>query len=155
MKPTTRYLADMLDLDSPLATEDILFRGGRATAARQEGADVLVTVPFIGQQKGKTLADADAPEVKQDLRVRAYGDAIVRVTWSPDGGAPLDPSPMLEWDASLKPEPLHIEHDEQEVRLLDTKGQLRASFCAQGPADPEMVGTDVAGDLGIRGRHQA
>ena len=100
MKQANQYLADMLDLETPQAAQDTLWVAGRPTAIAALAGGVCLTVPFQAQQKGfKTLPDTTIPPRLLPVKIRAYGDSVVRVSF----GTILEDSPMLDCDLSLEP----------------------------------------------------
>ncbi|MHB1459340.1 MAG: hypothetical protein ACYC0V_20715, partial [Armatimonadota bacterium] len=105
MKQTNRFVNDMLDYDLPEAAGDVLWRACRPTGARISGDVVALEVPFQAQKRGGALtsivADDECLRVNRELVVRAYGDAVIRVTLAVDGEIPGDESVMLEWHESL------------------------------------------------------
>jgi alpha-D-xyloside xylohydrolase len=126
MKQTNRFMSDMLDFDLPETERDMLWRACKPTSAIARDGAIILSVPFAAQQRALTMIPDDSkPRRVHELIVRAYGDAVVRVTAAFDGPVPGDESVMLEWDPSLKPEPLDVRSVPDGWEILDTRGTVR------------------------------
>src|SRR5512145_1650198 len=107
MKQSNDFLMDMLDMDTPEAINDILWRACRPTAVNAVNGDVYLTVPFQAQKKGPIVeANSGIARKEYKLRVRAYGDNILRLSIAFDDALPdhddsTSNSPMLDMQASL------------------------------------------------------
>jgi alpha-D-xyloside xylohydrolase len=105
------YLRDLLGTD---LSKDTLYRIGRVASAVEEDGDVLFTAPLIilsPQLK-------DGAEVGTAcIRVRLYGDQVVRLLISRQPRSFADESPMLEWDPAMKKSPAHLSKDETGWRI--------------------------------------
>lgn len=109
MKQGNDFMVDMLDLDSPEATGDVVWRACRPTGARVLNSDVWFTVPFQAQKQGLLVeVDPGIQRREHALRVRAYGDQVVRLSIAFTGELSGDDSPMLELHPSLAVEPLSV-----------------------------------------------
>ena len=125
MKQANQYLADILDLETPQAANDVLWVAGRPTAIAAVAGGVCLTVPFQAQQRGfKVLPDKTVPPRLLPVSVRAYGGAVVRVSFGPV----LEDSPMLQWD--MQPEPLTV----KDWMAVDSQGRVRLSVATNEPA---------------------
>lgn len=143
MKQANIFLADMLDFDP---ANETIFLAGRPTALEVVPGGVRLTVPFQAQKKSfKTESDGTPPRLLP-VTVRAYGDAIVRVSL----GETWDDSPMLQW--SVKPEPLTVDG----WNIVDSQGRVRLSVATESsplrsqvaglPAPPERFAVTVIPD---------
>ena len=100
------YLGDVLEADLSKAT---LYRIGRVASAVEEDGDVLFTAPII--KLSPRLKDGG--EAGQAyVRVRLYGDQVVRLLISRQPRSFADESPMLEWDPAMKKSPARLSKDE-------------------------------------------
>jgi alpha-D-xyloside xylohydrolase len=126
MQQSNYYPYDMLDLDAPEARKDVVYRAGRARQLREQEGMIVLTVPFHVLKNDLIMFPVkEAPEKDYEVYVRAYGNEIVRVT-VPFGKALRDDStPMLEWDPTLKPEPLRLEKADEGYSILDRSGARR------------------------------
>ena len=124
MKPSHRFTDDMLDLNSPEAKDDVVFVAGRPTGVTAEGSAVVLEVPFF-QRLPATPEGATPPTRTHRLIVRAYGNAIVRVSFSVGGQVPGDDSVMLEWHSSLKPVALKARQTDGGYEIVDPRGKVR------------------------------
>src|SRR5574344_1639827 len=128
MKQKNRYVFDMLDMDSPDASRDVVFRAGKPVSGRADGNLVVLSVPFYAQElRNMFLFPAKGAEPKlSDVIVRAYGDSIVRVTVPFGGKLPDDAAnPMLEWDPSLSVERLEAGKTADGWAIIDGAGRTR------------------------------
>jgi alpha-D-xyloside xylohydrolase len=117
---------DMLDLELPESSEDILWRVCKPISARVKDKAVVLGVPFQAQKRMNFVPDEETPRKNYDLIVRAYGDSIIRVSIGFGGELPDDDgNVMLEWDPSLKPEPLKVRKTESGWDILDTDDNVR------------------------------
>ena len=100
------YLRDVLGTD---LSKDTLYRIGHVASAVEENGDVLFTAPLI----------ALSPQLKDGaeagtgyIRVRLYGDQVMRVLISRANRSFADESPMLEWSPAMKKTPARLSKDE-------------------------------------------
>ena len=137
MKQGNDFMVDLLDLDLPEAADDVLWRACRPTGARAVGGDVWLTVPFQAQEPG-LLVEADLETTRRDvqLRVRAYGDQIVRLSAAFAGVTPGDDGPMLdEMHPSLAAVSLSVRETGSGWEVTDEGGRVRF---AVNTAEPEI-----------------
>lgn len=135
MKQANQFQFDMLDLNSPEARQDLLWRAGRPVAAEACGGDVFLTVPFQAQKPGlASEPDAEAARVNYALRVRAYGEEMIRLTTCFAGEMAEDGSPMLELDPQLKRMALDVRTVEGGWEIVDERGTERARVNTAEPA---------------------
>jgi len=133
MKQTNFQLFDFLDFDTALTGNEVLWKSCAPVSSRVEGTDVVFEIPF---QKQKVSNDI-APTVKQQqygyrMRMRAYGARIFRLSLHFHEGEMQD-SPILEMDERLKVVPLQLEKSDNEWRIKDANGTLRACLNRRSP----------------------
>jgi len=127
MKQTNYQLVDFLDFDAELNGKELLWIAGAPKNIDQDGSDVVLEIPFQRQLPGvNIMPDRDAEPQTFQLRMRAYGEKILRVFVALEGGGSWPDSPMLEPDASLTVMPLGFEQHPDEWLVKDGNGQLRA-----------------------------
>lgn len=128
MKPTNYHLFDFLDFDQKMDGSEVLWRAIAPTDAVEKNGDVIFTIPFQKQINSNEIApDRGATPKNYNLRIRAYGDKIVRATIAFDVPE-MDDSLMLEMSPELKQNPLKIEKAKDAWIVKDSKGTIRASL---------------------------
>ena len=118
----------MLDQDVPEAQRESIFRSGIPSAIHQEGLSAVIEIPFIKQELRNLFLHPSVPtETKStNMKVRAYGASIIRLTISSSSCFPSDEeNPMLDWAPSLKQELLHPVTTEAGWSLMDLSGTTR------------------------------
>lgn len=134
MNPTNHPIVDFLGFDPDFAGPERLWRALTPSGVKTDGPDVCVRVPFQVQKPGVDIApDREFAPVIHCLRLRAYGPDILRVAVDAGNGAMRD-SEMLQLRPDLKPDPLRIEQDDGEWRIVDSAGTVRARFDLREPA---------------------
>lgn len=134
MKQTNYYLFDFLDFDTSLNGGDILWRACAPTHIETKGSDVLVTIPFQKQLlSNDILPDTSAERKNYTLRLRAYGEKIIRVSMG-FGVPDMPDSLMLDLDPALKVSPLEVIKSKNEWLVIDPKANKKASFNFWKPA---------------------
>jgi alpha-D-xyloside xylohydrolase len=114
MMPHNRFREDILDLEEPAASGDVVYIAAPATSARVEGDAVVLTLPLLARKPTSFEADPAARSLAVELRLQSFSGCIVRVYAAlgrADMAAPqedLDSSPMIERDGDLRAEPLAI-----------------------------------------------
>ncbi|GAT62232.1 glycoside hydrolase family 31 protein [Paludibacter jiangxiensis] len=133
MQQTNYQLFDFLDFSTALDSGDRLWRACTPTEIEVKNGDVFITIPFQKQQNSNEInPDTSAPRKNYMLRLRAYGQQIVRAAigfgteWKED-------SPMLELDARLTSNPLHVEKTAQEWIVRDSHNQTKANVSFRQP----------------------
>jgi alpha-D-xyloside xylohydrolase len=128
MKQTNYYLFDFLDFDPERLGTDALWKACKPSGITAQNGDVLVTVPFQKQKSSNEISpDLDVPRKDYTLRLRGYGDKILRV--SIGFGLPDMPdSPMLDMSNGLKINKLTVEKKENEWLVCDSRGNKKAWF---------------------------
>jgi alpha-D-xyloside xylohydrolase len=129
------FMRDMLDLETPEAAHDVLWRACVPTAAEAVDGDVYVTVPFQAQRAGLTVAaDPSVPRKAYRLRIRAYGAGVVRLSIAFTGDLPTDEGPMLAIDKTLVHVPLAVCAVDNGWEFTDETGKVRARIRTRPPA---------------------
>ena len=114
MMQFNRFREDMLDLEDPAASADVVYIAAPATSARVEGAVAVLTLPLIARRPSSFEANLAVAPLAVELRLQSFGACMVRacVDFSfPGTAAPredLDSSPMIERDDTLRNEPLVV-----------------------------------------------
>ena len=147
MKQSALFVTDMLDLDDPEAIADVVWSANRPSAVQKDGGDAVLTIPFTANKRsGKDLAPIEGRPAKEyPVRVRAYGESVVRVTVG-FGKAPLaDANPMLSFAPSMKPVDLSVEAASDGWVIQDPQGIRRFKIStADAPIRPWKEGESVA-----------
>ncbi len=133
MKQTNYHLFDFLDFDLSLNGEDILWRACEPVHIEKEGTDVVITIPFQKQKCSNDIcSDNTAQRKEYKLRLRAYGEKILRVSVGidiPD----MPESPVLELSPELIVTPLDFIKSRNEWLVIDPKADKKASFNFKKP----------------------
>jgi alpha-D-xyloside xylohydrolase len=126
MKQANDFMMDMLDMDSPAAAGDIIWRACKPTDARQVDGDVIVTIPFQAQAKSNKIApDTSVARRDHELRIRAYGGAAIRLSIA-FAGQVQETSVMLDLHPTMKIEKLIVTRRKTGWDVTDEAGTLRA-----------------------------
>ncbi len=134
MRQTNYQLFDFLDFDTQLNEGDRLWRACMPTHIENCGGDVCITVPFQAQNNSNEIApDNSIPQKEYILRLRAYGDKILRVSLS-FGGEIAETSEMLQLDGSVEPMALSFTQTAEEWVVSDAQGTKRAVLDFRQPA---------------------
>ena len=127
MQNTNYYIYDWMDFDRQLSKPEALWKAYATTSIKAVDGDVLIELPYQKQVlQDDMLADESAPQQSYTLRLRAYGDSIVRVFTSMVGDEMSDESYMLEMDSHLHHMPLFIEEDNGIYTITDAASRVRA-----------------------------
>lgn len=128
MKQTNYQLIDFLDFAPGLDGGESLWRACKPLHIELDGTDVLITIPFQKQLNSIDIqADREVLPTNYMLRLRAYGDKIIRAVIG--FRVPAMPnSVMLDFHQTLKPTPLTFETSEKEWLVKDKNGNTRARF---------------------------
>ena len=135
MKQTNFQLFDFLDFDTSLTGDEALWRACAPVSILLDGTDVLLEIPFQKQLVENDIApDLPVPRKNFFIRLRAYGEKIVRVAInvdSPSGTSlpeisAMKDSIMLEMDPNMVVMHLGFEKTESAWIIKDDKGQIRA-----------------------------
>jgi len=138
MKPQNNLLADLLDLDAPEASHDVLWSVGTPQTVRVQEGQVGIELEFIAQalvEEG-IKPDKSIPPKKHTLWVRAYGEEIIRLTidFNGDELCTDDSNVMLDIDDELERLPLSVDKDSQDWKVIDSKGKMRMEIITQPPS---------------------
>ena len=127
MQQTNYYIFDWMDFDSDFSKDESLWKAYEPTAVNEADGDILVTVPYQKQvQQEDMLADTYVPQRDYTLRLRAYGDAVVRVFTSMAGDEMSDESHILDIHPDMKKMPLNVRQCDGIYTITDAKGATRA-----------------------------
>jgi len=138
------YLRDLLGTD---LSKDTLYRIGRVASAVEEDGDVLFTAPLIILSPHLK----DGAEVGTAcIRVRLYGDQVVRMLISRSNPSLTDESPMLEWSPAMKKTPARLSKDENGwvvssdvmARFKTGSGDFAPVISPDGTVNIEFQGQD-------------
>jgi len=138
------YLRDLLGTD---LSKDTLYRIGRVASAVEENGDVLFTAPLI--TLSPQLRDG-AEAGTAWIRVRLYGDQVVRMLVSRSNRPLADESPMLEWSPAMKKTPARLSKDENGwvvssdvmARFKTGSGDFAPVISPDGTVNIEFQGQD-------------
>lgn len=139
-----RFLGEVLGTD---LSRDTLYRIGPVASGAEEDGDALFTAPLITLSPQLT-AGAEAGTAY--IRVRLYGDQVVRMLISPTKQAFDEESPMLEWSPAMKKMPAHLSQDENGwtvssngiVRCKITSGDFAPEILPDGAVNIDFQGQD-------------
>lgn len=128
MKQTNYYLFDWMDFDEHLSKDESLWKAYTSTDVQAVDGDILITVPYQKQVlQEDMLADTDVPQRMYTLRLRAYGDSVVRMFTSMVGDEMKDgDSYMLEIDKALGNKALSVSFADDVYTVTDADGRTRA-----------------------------
>ena len=129
MKSQNNPLADLLDFDTPEASQDVLWSAGMPHSVHKLDGCTGIELNFFAQtfnQEGIEL-DKNIPPRRHTLWVRAYGEEIIRLTINFNGSEmPADENnPMLEIAGDLKRLPLSVDKDSNGWKVVDPLGKTR------------------------------
>ena len=147
MKQRSMFVTDMLDLDNPKASADIVWCASRPKAVRCDGGDAVLTVPFLAAKRsGIDIAPlADKAPKEYQVRVRAHGESVVRVMVGFDKALLADTNPMLSFAPSMNPVELSVETTSGGWVVRDARGIRRFEIStADAPIKPWKEGESVA-----------
>lgn len=127
MKQTNYQLFDFLDFDPALNSGERLWRACRPTDIKELDGDIVITVPFQQQNNSNEITeDLSVPRVSVPLRLRAYGDKVMRMMIAFGDAEVHEDSPMLQLAEEMKPQALTFEKEETAWIIKDAKGRRRA-----------------------------
>lgn len=127
MQQTNYYIFDWLDFDKNLSRDESLWKAYPQTEIHEENGDVILNIPYQKQVlQEDMLADENVEMESHPLRLRAYGDSIVRLFTTMIGDEISDESDMLQMDSRLLHTPLSIETDDHGYAIKDPQGRTRA-----------------------------
>ena len=130
---TNYQLFDFLDFAPSLNDGDALWRACAPANISRDNGDVQIIIPFQKQNNSNDITpDMSASRKDYALRIRAYGDKILRVSVSFEGIL-HDDSEMLDISSSLQINPLFYEKHDDEWTVCDENGKKRASVNLRRP----------------------
>ncbi len=128
MNQTNYQLFDFLDFDQSLTGNEAIWMSHAPLSIKVDEGDILFELPFQKQQNAvDILADESTPAKNYTLRLRAYGDKILRVAVGFEQEAMQD-SLMLEIDPNLAISPLSIKQTTECCIIKDCNGTVRAKL---------------------------
>jgi alpha-D-xyloside xylohydrolase len=150
MKPRTRFSDVLLDLDETQHAGDVVWQARMPTAAAVQDGDVILQVPFKAGLNAPREPETALEDRIMPVRLRAYGDAVVRVSVDAGDGMPDDSGPMLELHETMNRVPLQLAEHADGWDVLDADGVRRATIKTSlpeprpwrkgvGPADVNML----------------
>ncbi|HHX02517.1 MAG TPA: alpha-xylosidase [Firmicutes bacterium] len=132
MKPSNKFVYDLLDFDSPEAAEDVFWLAGKPTQVWEHNGAVIIEIPFQAQTRPKQMADRTIEPKLYQLVVRAYGSQVVRCSIAYGGRMPDDrENPMIEWDPTLAQKTLRVNKTAPGWELIDGDGAMRMRITTQ------------------------
>ncbi len=137
MKSQNKLLADLLDFDTPEASQDILWSAGTPHSVNELDGSIGIELDFFAQTFNEEgiVPDGNIPPKRHTFWVRAYGEDIIRLTINFNGNElPTDKNNvMLDIDETLKQLPLSIDKNSKGWKVLDPKGKTRMEINNQSP----------------------
>ena len=131
MQQTNYQLFDFLDFSPQLNEGDRLWRACSPTHITEKDGEIFVTIPFQKQNNSNEITpDLAADRREYVLRIKVYGDKILRVTMALTGSV-MEDSVMLEMDARLQPTTLTFEKNELEWIIKDLAGNKKSVISFQ------------------------
>lgn len=129
MQRTNYYLFDWLDFDRELKRDESLWKAYTSVDVKEDNGDIIIFVPYQKQVlQEDMLADTSVPHRIVPLRLRAYGDRIVRVFTSMVGDEITESSYMLEMDKGLSKTKLSFFFADDVYTIKDEVGMTRATI---------------------------
>lgn len=129
MQRTNYYLFDWLDFDRELKRDESLWKAYTSVDVKEDNGDIIISVPYQKQVlQEDMLADTSVPQRIVPLRLRAYGDRIVRVFTSMVGDEITENSYMLEMDKGLSKTKLSFFFADDVYTIKDEAGMTRATI---------------------------
>ncbi len=137
MKPQNNLLADLLDLDAPEASQDILWSVGTPQTVSVLDGHVGIELDFFAQVLSDEgiMPDKSIPPKRHILWVSAYGEEIIRLTinFNGDEFLAVDNNVMLDIDDKVERLPLSVNEDSQGWKVIDSNGKTRMEIKAISP----------------------
>lgn len=129
MQRTNYYLFDWLDFDRELKRDESLWKAYTSVDVKEDNGDIIISVPYQKQVlQEDMLADTSVPHRIVPLRLRAYGDRIVRVFTSMVEDEITESSYMLEMDKGLSKTKLSFFFADDVYTIKDEAGMTRATI---------------------------
>ena len=135
MKSQNNLLADLLDFDTPEASQDILWSAGTAHTVSARDGNVGIELDFFAQlfNEEGIVPDKNTPPKKHTLWVSAYGEDIIRLTinFNDDELPVVKNNVMLDINETLKQFPLSVEKNSEGWKVMDPMGKMRMKIINQ------------------------
>src|SRR5688572_29267935 len=129
MKSQNNLLTDLLDLDTPEASQDILWFAGATQTVHILDGNVGIELDFFAQlfNEEGIAPDKNIPLKRHTLWVSAYGEEIIRLTinFNGDDLPDVKNNVMLDIHETLKQSPLSVERDSEGWKIIDPMGKVR------------------------------
>ncbi len=136
MKQTNYQLFDFLDFDTSLSSGERLWRACRPTDIQEINGDIIITVPFQQQNNSNEITeDKTVARIALPLRLRAYGDKVMRLSLAFQDAAVHEVSPMLDLADEMQPQALTFEKDDLRWTVKDAQGRTRAVVNFEMPVE--------------------
>ena len=136
MKQTNYQLFDFLDFDTSLSSGERLWRACRPTDIQEINGDIIITVPFQQQNNSNEITeDKTVARIALPLRLRAYGDKVMRLSLAFQDAAVHEDSPMLDLADEMKPQALTFEKADLRWTVKDAQGRTRALVNFEMPVE--------------------
>jgi alpha-D-xyloside xylohydrolase len=133
MKQTNFHLFDFLDFNSSQDGSEILWKARKPVGIEKLNKDITITLPFQKYKCSNELSpDTTIPAVVHHLRIRGYGDKILRISFG-SGIPEMKDSPMLEISRELNIIQLDFTKKGNEWTVRDEKGNRKAVFNLSEP----------------------
>src|ERR1041385_5796815 len=137
MKSQNKLLADLLDFDTPEASQDILWSAGVPHAVTALDGSVGIELGFCAQTFNEEgiAPDGNLPPKEHTLWVSAYGEDIIRLTINFNRKElPADKNNvMLDIDETLNQLPLSVDKTSKGWKIVDPMGKTRMEINTQPP----------------------
>ena len=138
MKSQNNVLADLLDFDTPDASQDILWSVGTPQTVRTLDGYTGIDLDFFAQTFNEEGIEPDGniPPKRHTLWVGAYGEEIIRLTinFNSNELPAVENNSMLDIDKTLKRLPLSIQKNSKGWKIVDLRGKTRMEINIQPPA---------------------
>ena len=137
MKPQNNLLADLLDLDAPEASQDVLWSVGTPHTVSVLDGHVGIELDFFAQDlcEEGIKPDKSIPPKRHTLWVSAYGKEIIRLTinFNSNELPVVDNNVMLDIDDKVERLPLSINENSQGWIVVDSTGNMRMEIKTKTP----------------------
>jgi alpha-D-xyloside xylohydrolase len=137
MKSQNNVLADLLDLDTPDASQDILWSVGTPQTVGTLDAYAGIDLDFFAQTLNEEGIEPNEniPPKRHTLWVSAYGEEIIRLTinFNSNELPSIENNSMLEIDQTLTRVPLSIQKNSKGWKVIDLMGKTRMEINSQHP----------------------
>ena len=136
MKQTNYQLFDFLDFDTSLSSGERLWRACRPADIQEINGDIIITVPFQQQNNSNEITeDKTVARIALPLRLRAYGDKVMRMSLAFQDAVVHEDSPMLDLADEMKPQALTFEKADLHWTVKDAQGRTRAVVNFEMPVE--------------------